>query len=216
MLATIVALALAAGTGFTTHIDNRYWPMAPGTQWIYREDLGHGRSQRNTVTVTHRTNRVAAGVTARLVHDVATEGGAIVEDTEDWYAQDGAGNVWYLGERTAEYKDGKVISREGSWEAGVDGARAGIVMPARPRAGMTYQQEHYAGHAEDRATVLTLAGRATVAFGRLGRVLVTRDFSPLEPGATEHKSYAPGVGPVLSVSRRGLREELVRFRRLHD
>ena len=213
MLAAILALALAAGTGFTTHIDNRYWPMAPGTRWTYREDLGHGRSQEIVVTVTHRTKRVASGVTARVVRDVATERGVVVEATDDWYAEDAAGNVWYLGEQTAEYKNGKLVTREGSWEAGVDGARAGIVMPAHPRVGMTYQQEYFAGHAEDRATVVRLAGRATVPYGRFARLLVTRDFSPLEPSATEHKSYARAVGPVLSVSRAGLREELVRFRR---
>jgi hypothetical protein len=198
---------------FTTRIDNRYWPMTPGTRWIYREDVGGGRTQRITVAVTHRTKKVAAGVTARVVHDFATEGGALVEDTYDWYAQDADGNVWYLGENTREYKDGKVASREGSWEAGVDGAQAGIAMAAHPRAGLTYRQEYYAGKAEDRGRVLRLSGRATTPFGRFGKLLVTKDFSPLEPKAVEHKYYAAGLGPVLSVSRGGRREELVRFRR---
>jgi hypothetical protein len=205
--------AAAGGGHFTTTIDNRYLPLAPGSRWIYREKLAGGRTQRVSVTVTKRTKKVAAGMTARVVHDFATERGALVEDTYDWYAQDSAGNVWYLGEETAEYQRGKVVSREGSWEAGVDGAQAGIVMLAHPRGGLTYRQEYYAGHAEDHARVLSLAGHATVPFGRFAHVLVTRDFSPLEPKATEHKYYEAGIGQVLSVSRTGEREELVSFRR---
>jgi hypothetical protein len=198
---------------FTTRIDNRYWPLAPGSRWIYRDKVGRGRTQRVTVTVTHRTKKVAAGVTARVVHDFATERGALVEDTYDWYAQDSAGNVWYLGEDTREYENGKVASREGSWEAGVDGAQAGVIMPAHPRVRLAYRQEYYAGHAEDRAQVLALDGRANVPFRRFSHLLVTREFSPLEPTGTEHKYYAAGIGQVLAVSRGGEREELVSFRR---
>jgi hypothetical protein len=196
---------------FTTRIDNPYWPMAPGSRWVYREDGENGRTQRVTVTVTHRTKTVAARVRARVVHDVVTQGGAVVENTWDWYAQDRAGNVWYLGEATAEYENGKVATREGSWEAGVDGAQAGIMMPAHPRVGMRYRQEHYAGRAEDRAAIVKLDGRAVVPAGRFSAVLVTRDWNPLRPGAVEHKYYARGVGPVLAVSRGGHREELVRL-----
>jgi hypothetical protein len=195
---------------FTTRIDNPYWPMAPGTRWTYREDGENGRTQRVTVTVTHRTKTVASGVRARVVHDVVTRGGKLIENTWDWYAQDRAGNVWYLGEDTTEYEKGNAATREGSWEAGVDGARAGIIMPAHPRVGMRYRQEYYAGKAEDRAAVVKLDGRATVPAGRYTGVLVTRDWNPLKPGAFEHKYYARGVGPVLSVSRGGSREELVR------
>jgi hypothetical protein len=198
---------------FSTRIDNRYWPMAPGSRWVYREERGGGRFQRVTVTVTDRTKKVAAGVTARVVHDIVRRGHALVEDTYDWYAQDGEGNVWYLGEDTREYKQGRIFTREGSWEAGVDGAQAGIIMPARPRVGMRYRQEYYSGKAEDRAEIVALRRRATVPYGHFDRLLVTRDSTPLEPSAVEHKYYAPGVGPVLSVSRRGHREELVRFRR---
>jgi hypothetical protein len=195
---------------FTTRIDNPYWPMAPGTRWTYREDGENGRTQRVTVTVTHRIKTVASGVRARVVHDVVTRGGKLIENTWDWYAQDRAGNVWYLGEDTTEYEKGNAATREGSWEAGVDGARAGIIMPAHPRVGMRYRQEHYAGKAEDRAAIVKLDGRATVPAGRYTGVLVTRDWNPLKPGAFEHKYYARGVGPVLSVSRGGSREELVR------
>jgi hypothetical protein len=198
---------------FTTTIDNRYWPMAPGSRWIYREDGENGRKQRVTVTVLHRTKKVAAGVRARVVHDVVTQGSRLIEETYDWYAQDAEGNVWYLGEDTTEHSESEGTTKEGSWEAGVHGAQAGVIMPARPRPGLRYRQEYYAGHAEDRAEIASLHGRAKVPYGRFGDVLVTRDTNPLKPGAFEHKYYAAGIGPVLGVSRGGSREELVGFRR---
>jgi hypothetical protein len=197
---------------FSTRIDNRYWPMAPGSRWIYREDGENGRTQRVTVTVLHRTKKVAAGVRARVVHDVVTQRGKLIEETFDWYAQDSAGNVWYLGEDTTEHGD-EGATTEGSWEAGVRGAQAGVIMPAHPRPGLRYRQEYYAGHAEDRAEIASLHGQANVPFGRFADVLVTRDSNPLKRRSVEHKYYAAGIGPVLGVSRGGSREELVRFRR---
>jgi hypothetical protein len=200
---------------FTTRITNPYWPMRPGTRWIYRETDSSGARQRIVVTVTRRTKLLANGVTARVVRDVATDGGEPVEVTDDLYAQDRKGTVWYLGEDTAEYEHGKVVSREGSFEAGVDGAQAGVIMPAHPRAGMRYRQEYYAGHAEDRARVLSRREQAGVPFGHFRRVLMTREDNPLEPKALEFKFYARGIGPVLAVSVSGGsdREELVRYRR---
>jgi hypothetical protein len=200
---------------FTTRIDNPYWPMTPGSRWVYRESGDAGPAKRVVVTVTSRTKRVAAGIVARVVHDRVTQGGRLVEDTQDWYAQDAGGNVWYLGEATQEYEDGKVSSRKGSWEAGVDGAQAGVIMPAHPRGGMTYRQEYRAGEAEDRGRVLSLGERARVPAGAFEGVLQTRDWTPLEPGTVEHKFYARGTGPVLAVdvSGGGGREELLRFTR---
>lgn len=222
-----VTLALAAGSDppqgsepvkldpadFTTKIDNRYFPMAPGARWVYRETGENGRPQRDTVTVLHRTKKVAAGVRARVVHDVATQGGRVVEETFDWYAQAGDGSVWYVGEDTTEYRADGTSTRAGSWEAGVRGAQAGVIMPAHPRPGLRYRQEYAKGHAEDRAEIAALHGRATVPFGRFSDVLVTRDTDGLDPAAFEHKYYALGIGPVLGVSRGGSREELVSFRR---
>ena len=200
---------------FTTRITNPYWPMRPGTRWVYRETDSGGARQRVVVTVTDRTRRIANGVTARVVTDVASEDGEPVEVTEDWYAQDRAGNVWYLGEDTAEYENGKVVSREGSFEAGVDGAQAGVVMAARPRPGLRYRQEYYAGHAEDRARVVSTREQAGVPFCHFRRVLMTREDNPLEPKVLEFKFYARGIGPVLAVAVSGGsdREELVRYRR---
>jgi hypothetical protein len=221
--------ALAAGTtqgsaassaqldpaDFTTRIDNPYWPMRPGSRWVYRETDPDGTRQRVVVTVTRRTKRIANGVEARVVRDVVTEKGQLVEKTDDWYAQDKAGNIWYLGEATTEYEDGKPVSTEGSFEAGVDGARAGILMPAKPRPGMKYRQEYYKGHAEDRGEIVSLREQAEVPFGHFRNVLMTKDTNPLEPDVLEFKFYARGIGPVLAVSVSGGadREELVRFRR---
>jgi hypothetical protein len=200
---------------FTTRITNPYWPMRPGSRWIYRETDSEGTRQRVVVTVTNRTKRIANGVTARVVRDVVREGRRLVEVTDDWYAQDKAGNVWYLGELTKEYENGKLTSTEGSFEAGVDGAQAGIVMPARPRPGLRYRQEYYKGHAEDRARVVSLREQAEVPSGHYRRVLMTRDVNPLQPKVLEFKFYARGVGPVLAVSVSGGsdREDLVSYRR---
>ncbi len=122
---------------FTTEIDNRYWPMKPRTRWTYTETDGQGAELRVRVTVTSATKRIANGIAARVVRDTVTRSGAVVEDTYDWYAQDSSGTIWYLGEDTAEFEDGEVSSREGSFEAGVDGALAGGScprgqLPARP------------------------------------------------------------------------------------
>jgi hypothetical protein len=139
--------------------------------------------------------------------------GKPVEVTDDWYAQDADGNVWYLGERTAEYEDGRVVSRAGSWEAGVDGAQPGVAMPAEPRAGLAYRQEYYAGKAEDRAEVLSTSEQAEVPFGHFRHVVMTKDLVPLEPRVLEYKLYARGIGPVLALNVSGGsgREELVKF-----
>ena len=214
LLITAAALAAAAAPApadFTTRIDNPYWPMKPGSRWVYRETDSEGARQRVVVTVTRRTKLIANGVTARVVHDVVSEDGKPVEVTDDWYAQDRDGNVWYLGEDTKEYENGRVSTTKGSWEAGVDGAQAGVAMPADPEVGMRYRQEHYAGEAEDRGEVLALDGRAAVPFGRFDGLLTTRDTTPLEPDVVERKYYARGVGPVLAVpvSGGGDREELV-------
>ncbi len=198
---------------FSVEIDNPYWPMTPGSRWVYSEKDGEGGMQRVVVTVTEETKRIANGIEARVVHDVVSQGGEPVEITDDWYAQDSEGNIWYLGERTAEYEKGKVVSRSGSWEAGVDGAQPGIIMPADPRPGLAYRQEYYAGEAEDRAKILSLTEQAEVPFGHFSNVLLTKDLVPLEPDVLEYKLYARGVGPLLTLDVSGSsgREELIRY-----
>jgi hypothetical protein len=198
---------------FTTEIDNPYWPMAVGSEWVYRETDQEGTEQEVVVTVTDRTKQIANGVEARVVRDVVTEDGEPTEITDDWYAQDAEGNVWYMGEDTAEYENGEVVTRAGSFEAGVDGAEPGIIMPADPEAGMTYRQEYYEGEAEDLGAVVALDAQAEVPAGHYDPVLMTQDTNPLEPKVLEFKFYAEDVGPVLAVSVSGGsdREELVGY-----
>ncbi len=197
---------------FTNQIDNPYWPMKPGSRWVYRETDGEGNVQRVVVTVTDRQKTVA-GIDALVVHDVVSEEGRVIEDTFDWYAQDAAGNIWYLGEDTKEFENGKLVTTEGSWEAGVDGAQAGIALPADPVPGLTYRQEYYADQAEDGGTVLSVDELVEVPFGEFRDVLMTKDFTPLEPHLLEHKFYAKGVGPVLTLTISGGsdREELLEY-----
>jgi hypothetical protein len=197
---------------FVPRIDNRYWPMAPGTRWVSREFDFEG-SQRVTVTVLERTREIE-GIEATVVHDVVSERGELVENTFDWYAQDVCGNVWYLGENTKEYENGEVVSAAGSWEHGVDGAMAGVIVPGDPQVGLTYRQEYYAGEAEDTGQIMSLDEQAQVPFGHFRNVLLTKDYTPLDPKVLEYKLYAEGVGPVsaLGVSGGSDREELLRFR----
>jgi hypothetical protein len=182
---------------FVDRIDNPWLPLEPGNTWVYTSTSEDG-DVTITTTVLDQT-RVVAGVTATVVHDVETGAkGRVTEDTYDWFAQDRAGNVWYFGEDTTSY-DGKLASKEGSWEAGVDGAMAGVVMLASPRLGDGYQQEQLAGVAEDRATVLSLDETVSVPYGDYDGVLLTEETSPLEPAVVEHKYYVSGVGDVREV-----------------
>jgi hypothetical protein len=199
---------------FTANIDNPYWPMKPGSRWVYRETDSEGALQRVVVTVTQQTKRIANGIEARVVRDVVTEDGEPVEVTDDWYAQDSQGNIWYMGEDTTEYENGKPVSTAGSFEAGVDGAQPGIIMPADPKPGLSYRQEYYAGEAEDEGSIVSLSEQAEVPFGHFRPVLMTRDTNPLEPKVLEFKFYARGVGPVLAVSVSGGsdREELLSYK----
>jgi hypothetical protein len=201
-----------APADFVPRIDNPYWPMTPGTRWVSREFDFEG-SQRVTVTVLERTRDIE-GIEATVVHDVVSERGELVENTFDWYAQDVCGNVWYLGENTREYENGEVVSTAGSWEHGVDGAMAGVVVPGDPQVGLTYRQEYYAGEAEDTGQIMSLDEQAQVPFGHFRNVLLTKDYTPLDPKVLEYKLYAEGVGPVLAlgVSGGSDREELLRFR----
>jgi hypothetical protein len=182
-------------------VDNPYFPLEPGTVLVYE---GHSEEEREVVTVrvTEMTKEIL-GVTCVVVRDTVRVAGEIREDTFDWYAQDVDGNVWYMGEDTKEYEDGKVVSTEGAWEAGVDGALPGVIMPAEPVEGLAYTQEHYAGEAEDKGKVIRLGAQVTAPAGSYDEVLVTEDSTPLEPKVREHKYYAPGVGVVFEEIVRG-------------
>jgi hypothetical protein len=205
-------------SSFSTEIDNPWWPMPPGRRWTYREVDEEGNRLSVVVTVTSETRAIANGVTAAVVRDTVTEDGELLEDTFDWYAQDQDGNVWYLGEDTAEFEDGELTTRAGSFEAGVEGAMAGVIMPAEPRVGLAYRQEYYEGEAEDNGEVLSLREQAEVPAGHYDDVLLTKDTITIEPDVLEYKLYARGVGPVLvfGVSGGGGREELLRMTTVSD
>jgi hypothetical protein len=182
-------------------VDNLYFPLIPGSRWVY-EGKQRGGTERTVVVVTPDTKAIL-GVANVVVHDTVSEDGTVKEDTFDWYAQDREGNVWYFGEDTKELENGVVVSTEGSWEAGVDGAKAGIIMKARPRAGVTYRQEYYRGHALDFAQVVSKSESVTVPAGTYRHVLKTKEFTPLEPKLLEHKYYARGVGVVREATVKG-------------
>ena len=198
---------------FTIEIDNPYWPMKPGSQWIFRETNAEGSVSKVVVTVLDKTKRIANGVEARIIHDQVSEDGEIKEDTYDWYAQDSKGNLWYFGEDTTEYENGKPKTKEGSWEAGVDGALPGIIMQADPQVGMTYREEYYKGHAEDGASIVGTDALAKVPYGRFTGGVQTRNFSGIEPDVIEEKIYAKGVGVVLEITVSGGsdRDELLSY-----
>jgi len=193
-------------------IDNPYLPLVPGTELRFR---GTGASSHETtiITVSNETRSIL-GIQARVVHDRVFRGDTLVEDTFDWYAQDAAGNVWYLGEDTKEYKQGKLVGTEGSWEAGVHGAQAGIAMPANPAAhiGEMYRQEQLAGVAEDRGKVVAIHASITVAAGIYRDCVETEDTTPLEPDVRERKFYCRGVGLVRERESAAAGSELVEVR----
>ena len=179
---------------FVAHVDNRYLPYRPGTT-IRFEGVRGTTPQTDVEVVQHRTKRIL-GVRCTIVRDTVSEHGRAIERTNDYYAQDRRGNVWYLGEDSFERKHGRFARADDSWLSGVHGAKPGIIMPAHPRPGDAYRQEYYpAGKALDEARVLRLDGTLSVPYGRFTHVLVTSEYSPAEP-QTEQKSYAAGMGEI--------------------
>ena len=189
-------------THFTgSAIDNPFFPLPPGAHFEFRGETPDGVELTNTDVETG--TRVVDGVVATVVHDVLTRDGGLIEDTHDWYAQDTDGNVWYLGEDTKEYDGhGNLLGTEGSWEAGVLGAEPGVIMLAHPEKGDVYEQEFLPGVAEDHARVTDTNAFVTVPFGSYAGALETLEWTPLEPGARETKTYARGVGLVQELGKK--------------
>jgi hypothetical protein len=188
--------AVSTPSGWVAEVTNPYFPLRPGTTFHYTGETD-GIPSTDDMEVTRQT-KVILGVRCTVVHDRVYTNGLLSEDTLDWYAQDTSGNVWYFGEDTKELdSNGNVTSTEGSWLAGVNGAHQGIIMEAHPRVGDHYQQEFAAGVAEDMAQVLGLHKSACVMYGCFDDLLLTKEWSPLEKGVTEHKYYARDVGFVL-------------------
>jgi hypothetical protein len=198
----------ADANGFVAQIDNPYLAFAVGRVFHYQSQTADGL-ETDVVEVTSQPKHIL-GITATVVHDQVFLDGALTEDTFDWYAQDTLGNVWYLGEDSKQIQNGVVVGIEGSWETGVNGAHAGIIMLAHPKVGLQYQQEFAAGVAEDMAKVVNLSATAQVPFTSCTDCLKTEEWTALEPGARESKFYKPGVGLVLELqpSGGGIRNEL--------
>jgi hypothetical protein len=179
---------------FVASIDNRYFPLVPGTAFHYR-GVSDGTPQTDDMVVTHRTKRIL-GVTCTVVQDTVSEHGMPLERTFDWYAQDRRGDVWYMGELSLERKNDRFVRASDSWEAGVNGGKPGIIMPADPKPGDVYRQEYYPpGGALDQARGLGAVGSVTVPDGTFRRALVTVEWSPVEP-QLEKKVYAAGTGEI--------------------
>jgi hypothetical protein len=190
---------------FVAKVDNRFWPLEPGTAFHYVGTRGR-TVQTDDEVVTHQTRRIL-GIAATVVRDSVSERGRPIERTFDFYAQDKQGNVWYLGEDSFERENGRFVKASDSWRSGVDGAKPGIIMPADPRPGDSYRQEYYPpGQALDQAHVLGRLGVVSVPYGTFAHTLVTSEFSPLEP-QTEEKYYVAGVGEVLERVVKGHHEE---------
>jgi hypothetical protein len=196
---------LPPARAFVRRIDNKYFPLVPGTRFLYRGKQD-GEPREVSVLVTRKT-KVILGIRAVVVLDQVLVGGKPEEKTFDWYAQDKRGNVWYLGEDSSDFVKGKWVRSDGSWEAGVHGARPGIVMEAKPSVGDAYRQEYYKGHAEDMAAILRLDASVSVPYGTFRKALVTKEWTPLERGVIEQKYYARGVGNVRTVMVKGGSEE---------
>jgi hypothetical protein len=207
LLSLIVAALFAGGSGgatagFAPRVDNPWFPLTPGTTFVYR-GVKDGRAARDVVKVLHTTKTIQ-GVRCTSVSDRLYLAGRLEERTIDWYAQDRRGNVWYFGEATAELdRSGHVTSTEGSWLAGRNGARAGIYMPARPHVGQTGRQEYYKGHAEDHFAVVSVRARVSVPYVSSTRAVLTKEWTPLEPGTLDHKYYVRGIGTVKEVTVKG-------------
>jgi hypothetical protein len=223
LLVTGLALAAAAPapagptfdpSQFVRTVDNPWFPLIPGSSYRYVGSKD-GKPAVDIFRVTKRTKTIV-GIQATVVDDRLYLDRKLEEKTSDWYAQDRAGNVWYLGEATAELDShGKVRTTEGSWETGVNGAQPGVFMPAHPRVGQGGRQEFLKGQAEDHFRVLDLTARVSVPFISTGRALKTKEWTPLEPGVVDTKYYVRGIGTVLEQTVKGGSElsRLVSFHR---
>jgi len=199
---------------FVSEVTNKFFPLPPGTTFHYSGQK-EGVPTTDDSTVLRQTKTIL-GVKCTVVRDVLYENGRLAENTDDWYAQDVQGNVWYFGENTHELEDGLITTIDGTFMAGVNGDKPGIVMKAHPAIGDFYRQEFSLANAEDFADTLSLTESVTVPAGTFHNCLKSQETTPLETELLEHKFFAPGVGNILTVdATTGDRVELVRIRRGH-
>ena len=203
-------------SNFVTAIDNPYFPLKPGTTFLYKGVHENGKTpQTDQMVVTHQT-KVILGVTSVVVRDTVSSHGKPIERTFDWYAQDKYGNVWYMGEDTREVRHGRFVKMSDSWQGGVNGAEPGIIMPGNPRPGDEYRQEYCPGHALDQAEVLGRGGPIEVPNGSYPNTLLTVETSPtIDPGVAEDKYYVAGLGDVKEQTVSGNHEEIELVRITH-
>lgn len=180
---------------FVSNVKNPYFTLKPGTKFRYENTTEEG-TVRIEVEVLSETRQVM-GVTTAVVRDRVFLNDELIEDTRDWYAQDKEGNVWYFGEDVSNYEGGVLKNHQGAWEAGVDGALPGIIMPASPRVGHSYRQEYYKGEAEDWGEVVALDQEVTIPYGTFTNCLQTKDWSALESSVVEYKYYCSDVSFVV-------------------
>jgi hypothetical protein len=180
---------------FVVGIDHSYMTFTVGTMLIYEGETDEGMEHIEVVVLNE--TRMVMGIECMVVRDTVTIDGEVAEDTYDWFAQDIHGNIWYFGEDSREMESGEVVSTEGSWEAGVDGALPGVLMPGIPLSGFTYRQEFYKGEAEDMASVVRIGETVNVEYGSFQNCLKTFEWNPLEGDSGEYKFYAPGVGMIM-------------------
>jgi hypothetical protein len=205
---------LPKASDFSARVDNPWYPLVAGSTYVYR-GVKDGHPSRDVLTATHRIETID-GVPCRVVEDRLYVSGYLGERTTEWYSQDAQGNVWYFGENTAELtKSGHVTSTSGTWRAGVDGAKPGVFMFAHPVIGQAGQQELYKGQAQDQFRVLSLHASVAVPYISSTKALLTREWTPLEPGVIDHKLYVRGIGTVLEQTVKGGSERaaLVSFKR---
>jgi hypothetical protein len=199
--------ATLSPSDFVARIDNPWFPLEPGSRYRYKGNK-EGTPMVDVLRVTHRTKRIL-GVNTTVVHDEVLMHGRPEEVTNDWYAQDRCGNVWYFGEATKELdRHGNVISTEGSFKAGVDGARAGLYIPGHPKVGQSARQEFYKGQAEDHFKILDLNARVSVPYVTSHHALRTKEWTPLEPNVVDNKYYVRGIGTVREIAVKGPIERL--------
>jgi hypothetical protein len=221
LLAALVLAACGGGARsqptaetFSARVTNPWYPLLPGSNWVYR-GVKDDEPSREVMTVTHRT-RTIDGAPCVVVSDLLYLRGHLEERTTDYYTQDSQGRVWYYGENSAELdRQGHVKNTSGSWLAGVNGAKPGIFMFTHPAPGQAARQEYYKGEAEDHFRVLRLDVSVKVPFITTKHALLTKEWTPLEPGVIDHKFYVRGIGTVLERTAKGPleRNELVSFRR---
>lgn len=179
----------------STTITNPYYPAIVGKKYIYEGQTPDGLERVEEQRLTN--TKLIMGITCIIVNFKAYLNGVLIEEAWDWYAQDNAGNLWYFGEAVDNYNtNGTLKDHAGSWEAGVDGAKPGLIMPANPQVGFKYREEYYFNHAEDEAEITGIGLTVNIPYGTFNNCIKTRNWTALEPQANENKFYAPGVGLV--------------------